>query len=275
MGGVWFPASTHLLERPDPGSAAKHLPSNAGPILWRARFDNNIADDLVLFTNPLGSITNSDLELAASLVQHDVAAHTFNIRERTVASGSDNTPTVAWQQKGSTTTTSAPAYLLRIQALHQRFHCYCLSSFFVPGLLNAMADDCSRLWRLTDAELISHFNLTYPQTGSWRLAIPKPEMLSSVTCALRRQRPAPASFLLAPAPTTARGSSGKPFATISSSTLGSPTPQTQSFSYRSLPNATEQAKLHPASGLHDLEQWNKPSARWVRPLRAWGPRTLV
>jgi hypothetical protein len=129
MGGVWFPASNNLLEQPSADSAAEQLPAK-GPILWwRARFDDDITKDLVSFANPTGAVTNSDLELAASLVQHDIAAHAFDIRERTIASGSDNNPTVAWQRKGSTTTTSAPAYLLRVQALHQRFHRYYSSSF--------------------------------------------------------------------------------------------------------------------------------------------------
>jgi hypothetical protein len=187
MGGVWFPASTSLAERPVTGSAAKSSTTDStGPLLWLAKFEADITRDLVSYQNPSGTITNSDLELAASLVQHDIAAHGFDIRERTIASGSGNTPTVAWQSKGSTTPILAPAYLLCLQALHQCFHRYHSSAFFVPGKLNAMADDCSRLWHLTDAELLSHFEFHYPQTASWRLVHPPPVMLSSVTSALHR-----------------------------------------------------------------------------------------
>jgi hypothetical protein len=275
MGGVWFPASTSLLERPANGSAAESSTADsAGPILWRAQFDADITRDLVSYQNPSGTITNSDLELAASLVQHDIAAHRFDIRERTIATGSDNTPTVAWQSKGSTTTVSAPAYLLRLQALHQRFHRYHSSSFFVPGKLNAMADDCSRLWHLTDEDLLSHFESHYPQTASWRLVHPLPAMLSSVTSALRRQRPEPGSFLHEPPPTIIPGKSGPTFATISLSTLGSLETATPSFSYKSLPTAIEQASLPPVAGLSSLARWKAPSVRWDRPLQAWGPKTL-
>jgi hypothetical protein len=266
MGGVWFPTTTNLHERNDTNCH--------GPLLWRAPFDKDISADLVTYANPQGTVTNSDLELAAGLVQNDVAAHAFDIRERTIASGSDNTPTLAWQKKGSTTTTSAPASLLRVQALHQRFHRYYFSSFFVPGKLNAMADDCSRLWHLTDDELLTHFDLTYPQTVSWRIVHPTPGMLSSVTSALRRQRPEPASFLHAPMPTTGLGPVGPVSATISSSTPGYPTLPTPSFSYKSLPNATEQALLPPAADKSSLELWRAPYVPWVRPLQAWGPRTL-
>jgi hypothetical protein len=277
MGGVWFPSTNRLLERPDgiSSSAESTTSKSLGPLLWRSRFEPSTIKELVSSSNPSGSVTNSDFELAAGLVQNDIAAQTFDIRERTIASGSDNTPTVAWQTKGSTTTTSAPAYLLRIQALHQRFHRYQASSFFIPGQLNAMADDCSRLWHLSNDELLAHFNLVYPQTESWRIVQPTPEILSSVTCALRKKRPEPESFLLEPTPTTKPGFFGQRFATISLSTLGLPTKNlTPCYSYKSLPNATAQVKLPPAASLSNLEQWRAPYVPWVRPLQAWGPKTL-
>jgi hypothetical protein len=278
MGGVWFPTTTKLHERPIASSSAAETSTveSLGPLLWRAHFDPAIVKKLVSSSNPKGTVTNSDLELAAAFVQHDIAAQAYDIRERTIASGADNTPTVAWQTKGSTTTTSAPAYLLRLQALHQRFHRYYSSAFFVPGKLNAMADDCSRLWHLSDLELLTHFDRTYPQTASWRLVHPTPELLSSVTCALHRRRPELASFLQEPMPTTTLGSSGPASATISWSTRGlRTTASMQSFSYKSLPSATAQAKLPPVNGLSSLALWKAPSVPWVRPLRAWGPQTLA
>jgi hypothetical protein len=126
---------------------------------------------------------SSDLELAASLIQVDIAAHNYDIRERTITSGSNNTPTVSWQMKGSTTTTLAPAYLLRLQAMHQCYHRYQSSPFFVPGRLNSMADDCSRLWNLTNSALLAHLNRQYPQTTSWQIVHPRSEMLTSVISA--------------------------------------------------------------------------------------------
>jgi hypothetical protein len=100
-------------------------------------------------------------------MQLNVAANHFNVHKQTIASGSDNTLTVAWQSKGSTTMVATPAYLLRLQALHQRFHRYYSCLFFIPGRLNATADDRSRLWHLTDTEPLTHFDLHYPQTASW------------------------------------------------------------------------------------------------------------
>jgi hypothetical protein len=273
MGGVWFPATEALQPRHPPGNTvAPH--AGLGPILWRATFPNEIVKNLVTHKNPTGRVTNSDLELAAGVVQNDIAAQNFDVRERTIASGSDNTPTIAWQSKGSTTTTTAPAYLLRMQAIHQRFHRYQTTSFFIPGKLNSMADDCSRLWHLTDSQLLAHFDSVYPQATSWRIVVPRPEILSSVTSAMHRKRLAPELFLREPHPTTTCGPSGQNFVKTSLLTHGSPTTSTQLFSYKSLPNATEQARLPPAASLSDLEQWKAPSVPWVRPLQAWGPKTL-
>jgi hypothetical protein len=73
MGGVGFPTSTNLHEQNET--------THHGPLLWRAPFDKDISADLVTFENPQGTVTNSNLELAAGLVQNDVAAHAFDICE--------------------------------------------------------------------------------------------------------------------------------------------------------------------------------------------------
>ena len=273
MGGVWFPSSTKLETRRV--SSAAESSAVSGPILWRAKFPKEISEELVTHENPKGRITNSDLELAAGVLQNDIAAHNFQISERTISSGSDNTPTIAWQTKGSTTTIAAPAYLLRVQALHQRYYRYYSTPFFVPGKLNAMADDCSRLWTLTDSELLAHFNETYPQVVSWKMVHPRPAMLSCATSALHRKRPVPELYLHEPPPTTRLGSFGPNFVKTLPWTPGSATTSTQLYSYRSLPNATAQASLPPAASLLSLAQWKAPYVPWVRPLQAWGPQTLA
>jgi hypothetical protein len=95
------------------------VPHITGPFLWRTCFDAKTIADLVSFNNPVGKVINLDLELAASIVQLNVAANQFNICKQTVASRLDNTPTIAWQSKGSTTTVSAlAAPILFIVILH-------------------------------------------------------------------------------------------------------------------------------------------------------------
>jgi hypothetical protein len=122
----------------------------------------DIRSEVVATNNPTGSITNSDLELAGTITQHNVATHLGEVRHRTIGTLTDNTPTLAWQRKGSTTTTAPVAYLLRCQALHQHHHRYQKALEHIPGTDNTMADDCSRLWQLDDRALLTHFDSTYP-----------------------------------------------------------------------------------------------------------------
>jgi hypothetical protein len=128
------------------------------PLLWRSSFSREVQAHLITFLNPVGTITNSDLELAASVSQHDVLAHQADVREATIHNSSDNVATVWWQRKGATSTTGPAARLLRLQALHQRHYRYVPTYDYIPGPANAMADDCSRLWNLTDSQLLVHFN---------------------------------------------------------------------------------------------------------------------
>ncbi len=105
MGGVWL-ADTQAPLHP--------------PILWRVPFPDHIQKALVSTKNPTGTITNSDLELAGTIVHTDVIVQAVDCRERTLGTGCDNTPAVSWQRKGSVTTKGAAAYLLREASLHQR-----------------------------------------------------------------------------------------------------------------------------------------------------------
>jgi hypothetical protein len=137
------------------------------PMLWRSRWLRHISARLVSSSNPTGDITNSELELAASVTHADVLSQAFDVRSHTTHQLSDNSATVAWQRKGAASTTGPVAYLLQIRALHQRHHRYVLLHDFIPGMANVMADDCSRLFNLTDSQLLSHFNSSFPQTRPW------------------------------------------------------------------------------------------------------------
>jgi hypothetical protein len=150
LGGIAFPqpyARTWLQTLCDGelDGCTSHSPlqGTPGPIVWRYKLPSDITAKLVTFDNPKGTVTNSDLELLATVVQHDVLAQHFDVRERSVAMGTDNTPALSWQRKGTVSTTGSAAYLLCMQALHQRYHRYHLAHFFIPGSLNKMADDAS------------------------------------------------------------------------------------------------------------------------------------
>ena len=163
MGGTWLSADTEFP-----------------PLLWRTPFPRNVQALLISEHNPNGSITNSDLELAGQIAAQDILLNLFDCRERTLSLFTDNVSARAWQRKGSTTTLGPAAYLLRLLSMHQRHYRYRTTFDYLPGPVNVMADDASRLWHLSDNELLTHFNSNYPQTRPWRISPLRHDMASAL-----------------------------------------------------------------------------------------------
>jgi hypothetical protein len=113
--------------------------------VWRSPFLHAIQTRLVTLKNPAGDINNIELELTASVAQHDILAQQFDVRETTIHNSSDNVATVWWQRKGATSSSSPTAGLLRLQSLHQQHYCYVPLFDYIAGEANAMADACSRM----------------------------------------------------------------------------------------------------------------------------------
>ncbi|KAI2501863.1 hypothetical protein MHU86_12628 [Fragilaria crotonensis] len=199
MGGVWFDAV-------DPSSA---------PVLWRHRFPANIADSLITADHPRGSLSISDLELAGVVAHKAVLASMRDVAERTVWLASDNRAAVAWSNKGSATSLAARAHLLRYTALHQRRHRYVTRNHYIPGPVNVMADDASRLWHLSDAALLTHFDTVYPQAVSWCMRT-LPPATSAIVIGALSNIPQPCAALLSEVPTQPpHGTSGRPSVPVS------------------------------------------------------------
>jgi hypothetical protein len=150
-GGVLLPMP-HAIPRHTLTGPIDSLSPTPPPVVWRYPFPLHIQRQLATANSP-GPISNSDLELAGSLLQHEVGAQCFDLRERTIRNKTDNLAALFWARKGSATTTKPPAYLLRLMSLHQRFHRYVPLHDYLPGPLNSMADDASRLWHLSDTDL--------------------------------------------------------------------------------------------------------------------------
>jgi hypothetical protein len=258
MGGVWLPAVEN---------------SGLEPILWRARFPAKISNRLVSFKNPHGDITNSDLELAGLVGHEDVLVQELDCRGRTVVPLSDNTPTVSWTLKGSTTTTGPAGYLLRLHSLHQRHFQYLSKPDYISGPANVMADDCSRLWHLTDSQLLAYFNSKYPQRVPWRIVTLQPEMHSSLISALQRQRAEPASHLNDPLRKTVTSASGQPSLKPIRSTPTYETSKTSFLFSKYSPRDYGAAKLHPAATLSELTQWKTTYLPSARRSPSWGPKS--
>jgi len=159
--------------------------------LWRSKFTKDVASQLVSWSNPDGIINNSELELAGVIGHNDILANCTNIQEVTTATGTDNTAAHSWATKGAVSSTGPSSYLLRLKSMHQRAHRYQLRTFYIPGPINKMADDCSRLWHLTDKELLEYFNRTYPQAVPWQIRDLSPAMHEALNSALLCKRAPP------------------------------------------------------------------------------------
>ena len=140
------------------------------PIVWRPEFPANVTHSLITATNPKGTISISDLELTGMLAHRDVLPCDRDIAERTVWINADNRAAVSWSTKGSATSVTARAYILRFASFHQRAHCCVVHSQYMPAPpVNVMAGDASSLWNLSDSDLLTHFNSAHPQALSWQM----------------------------------------------------------------------------------------------------------
>jgi hypothetical protein len=246
-GGVWFPSDT-LTPRGDWKPQV--------PVVWRIEWPDWVRKRLVSAENPDGDITNSDLECAGGLIQLEAIAQTFDVRERTVVSKGDNLNTTFWERKGSTTTDSVPAYLLRLFGLHQRFHRYVPRFDYLPGKSNHLADAFSRDFHLTWPELYSHYSHLFPQNNGYQVWTPPPQLISAILSALRRKQCARESVLVEPAAPSVTGPSGKSSVMTWASTPYSKPSATKFQSYKSSCSEFVPENLQPTeiqSGLERLK----------------------
>ncbi len=152
-------------------------------------------DNLVSVENPSG------LELAGGLLQLEANTQTFDIRERTVLSKEDTLNTTFLERKGSTSTFSAPAYLLRLFGLHQRFHRYVPRFDYLPGKSNVLADafSCDFIYlgqNYTHTTHTSFLRILAFRPGP--TPPPQSQLVSSIILALQRRQCARESDLVEP-----------------------------------------------------------------------------
>ena len=255
------------------GVAFLNTPLGLRPILWRHRYPKHIQSRLITFDNPRGSLSIGDLELSATVCHHDVITTAVDAREHTIHSFHDNTAAQLWQRKGSATTTGPAAALLRLQSHHQRVFRYVPFHDYLPGLLNKMSDDASRLWHLSDAAFLAYFNSTYPQMNCWELRHVRPPILSAVISILASKQYEKVSFGELKRVLTSTGSFGPTSVKNLDLTLSSASLIPFHF-YKSLPPATAVDQESTPVNAFDLARFRTPYARWARRWPAWGPGML-
>ena len=249
-GGVWFT---------DDGQA----------IVWRAPYLPAVQAQVVSEANPTGALTNSDLELEGTILHQWVIGKTAKVEGETTYTGCDNTPAVAWRGRGSSTSIKARARLLRLAAGLRRKQRAHHRVGYLPGTDNRMADDASRLWHLTDAELLTHFNHHYPQTTSWKLLRIPPEVNCWMTSVLLEPESRMEYVLRELQRLTPLGPYGAPSATPSTSPRVSPKSTTRSSSSCSSDADTETDPSHHVKNRSQLEQRKTRCVRWARRFPYW------
>jgi hypothetical protein len=142
-GGVWFGAEQRL-----------------DPIVWRVQWPKDVTATVVSTTNPDGTLTNSDLELAGVFLHEAVLEAALGpnlMRHAQIAIGCDNSPAVAWTTRMATRSASSVSFrLLKGLAMRQRLTRSAPPAVFhVAGSANILADVASRPVK----GVASHFHL--------------------------------------------------------------------------------------------------------------------
>jgi hypothetical protein len=145
------------------------------PSVWQVEFPTDITCQVVSDTNPSGTLTKSDLELAG-VVLHCLALERLvpTLAHIQVAIGCDNTPAMAWTQRMATRASSPIAYcLLRGLAMRQRAtHAAPPAIAHVAGNANTLADvaSCALPSVSHPSAFLPYFNTHFPlpQALSWR-----------------------------------------------------------------------------------------------------------
>ena len=263
-GGIWFPANQL---NPRQGYSQK-------PVVWRLEWPQHIIDKLVTSDNPSGTISNSDLELAGGLIHLEALAQTFDVRERTLLSKTDNLNTLFWQRKGSATTEKVPSHLLRLFGIHQRYHRYVSRHDYIPGESNPLADGLSRDFNLTWDEQMTALAPHLPAPGEYQIWTPTEEFMSAILGALLRKRVPPESLIVEPAQPApvACAPSGRPTLTWPSAPYSKPS-RAKFKPYKSSDKDFCKENLRPSEVPTGLSRLKVTYGSVPRRPRAWGPRS--
>ena len=248
------------------------------PHLWRTELPPDVKEAMLTDDNPDGIHTNSDFELAATVLHEAILGSHFDLKHRTVRTGSDNIPAVAWRNKGSASTKGSAAYLLRLASLQQRRLSHIPRVHCIPGMANILADIASRRFDLSSSQLLALFDSIAPQNAPWRELQVPPAQLSTVISAIRQQRQQGTSPPTAHAPPTKSGTNaGYPsFESSAWQTIPfSPASTTKSHSFGSLLTGLGTVEAAEAVTQSELSTWLTKSITLSKRSRNWGPRTPV
>ena len=128
----------------------------------RFQWPEYITAEIITFDNSKVAITNSDIEVAALVLQELVFHRIIRAPAwRNPTSGRNNTPTVDWAFKVSATINPVLANLLSIRSYHNRHHRLSPSVFYHLCKLNTISNDTSHRFNLSPCHFFAFFHSTY------------------------------------------------------------------------------------------------------------------
>ena len=176
------------------------------PLVWRYEWPPSITHIIKTPSNPSGTITINELETAGVILAWLVVEQYCPVENHHIALWCDNTPTVSWTRKMSSSKSIIGAQLIRALAIRQAAtRASPLIAASIRGIDNGMADVASRSFgkRATAAHFgidnftfLTNFSSAFPlpQGLSWHLFTPANKLTSLVCSALASTPLIPASW---------------------------------------------------------------------------------
>jgi hypothetical protein len=243
--------------------------SDQPAMVFRHKFPDHISANLISTQNPSGMLTNSNFELAALVLGSGVLASHATLNHSHIWCASDNTPAVAWCQRGSPSSKNPNAYLLRWLASLCRAHTFVLRPVSVPGHSNVVADFCSRSFDLSEQDFLDQLQHRFPTARGWKLVHPPQSMISEMTSALSCTRLPWDNATPGQRQPVTFGTSGSTSVPASQWIPSSCPYQTKSLCYKYLPIATAAGSYLPAALKSAAARWATPFVPLGRRLPTW------
>jgi hypothetical protein len=145
--------------------------SECPPTVVRLQWPKDITDNVKSNSNPNGTITNSDLEMAGLLIIFLVMEEIVcNLTEANIALFSNNTPTISWVTCLASRHSIVVANFVAALALHlKKLRCCLLTPQHIKGIKNTITDIPSRSfgsvpqWHFkSNNDLQTFFNSHFP-----------------------------------------------------------------------------------------------------------------
>ncbi len=170
--------------------------SECPPTVFRLQLPPDFTENVTSKSNPRGTMTNSDLELAGLVLLWLMMEHVCGpLAEKCIALFSKNSPTVSWVQQMACRSSLVAEQLIHVLTLRFNLQNVCpITTLHITGDQNSMTDIPSRSigsehkWHFkSEHDLLIFFNcnFTLPLQNSWTVCQPTSAIAARVISVLR------------------------------------------------------------------------------------------